>query len=484
MTFYLRACLTALCVFSAALHANTSADFVGKYSSSQRETLAELYLLDDQSFCFAFMGGAVDARIAGSWKIIDQEESIIELQQTQVETNPHLARAQFSQRVDNKVSIVIEGYSLRDIENPVFAFSKDDQVPQQFRALLPLNNNVGRAKYALPLISFTDAKYFYLGNKNSSDDGGETSELVISQFPIDSYDTFQLGFDQQQDLIPEVFVAQLNDKGLQFENEYFSAKGDLDEATIVGVRQQCIDAKPQTTKPPTADSPWTMLEPDTIFYISDSTTINDPYFSQDDSEFARQGNATKDLVAFERQLLEGYYNQAKTSSVALKEFLSFSKDLISIERRHKIYASELGMKLSQLLVDTNSKGDFESSELIFNTYATHIFPRVKDIDDPQVQYSVSVIASQGLIIYAVGDNKAVLSTVVDSLLGPDFDLVNSRNPTLVYNLACVHSLNRNKAQMLKAVKAARSMDKPTQQFMKDGDFAFYLNDSDFLAAIQ
>ncbi|RKF12804.1 hypothetical protein DBZ36_20285 [Alginatibacterium sediminis] len=483
MTINFRATILGLCLLSTALQANTAENFVGKYSSSERETLAELFLLDDQSFCFVFMGGAVDAKIAGAWKVIDQEESTIELQQTQVEANPHQVRAKLSQRVDKKISIVIEGYSTRDINSPVFAFSKDNQFPQQFRALLPANNSVGRSKYALPLITPADAKYFYLGSETSSNNDG-SSEITVSQFKIGLFDTFQLGFNPQPDMIPESFIAQLNAEGLQFENEFFSAKGELDEATITSVTQQCINAKPQTTNPLAENSPWTMLEPSNVTYITDNNINSDPYFGPDDPEFARQGNGTTALVAYEKQLLESYYIEAKSSSEALGKFLTFSKALIAIEPRYTIYASDLGMKLSQLLVDANSKGDLDSAELIFNTYANDVFPRVKDIDDQQIQYSVSVIASQGLIIYAVGDNKAVLSTVVDTLLGPDFDFVNSRNPTLVYNLACVHSLNRNKAQMLKAVKAARTMDKPREQFMKDGDFAFYLEDSDFLAAIQ
>lgn len=456
--------------------------FAGLYKKKDRESLSELYILEDNTFCYAFMGGSLDLMVAGTWQKNKQQKDSIVLKETKIDKDIHLAQGQQLNRLDNKISITINGYTLRDIDSPVFAVSQDDTLPTKFKPLLPKHNRTGRATYAFSLFSPAEAKYFYLGNIDTSG-SNNMSQLQVTQYEIANNDTFQIAYDTRKSRLPQTFNAQFVLGKLLINGEPTDSKTELFPAMVKAVKKQCIN--PATQQQENEEQiGWVTLKPSNHFYLDTNMISNDPYFSKDDGDQARRLNGINELIEDEKKILALNYEKAKKDLSAYNELLVVSKELLQRENRKDIHIVDINLKLSQLLVDTLRVGEIKSAKEQFNAYATQIHPFIKDSTNRQAQYSILVMASQGAIIYGATRDKTVFTTIFDTLLGGEFDIETTTNSTLAYNLACIYSLTKNKAEMLKAITAARKMNKKPEQFLKDGDFAFYLNDSDFLATIQ
>lgn len=460
-------------------HIDDSA-FWGMYKTSDNETRTELYLLEDNTFCYSFIGGSLNLLTSGRWEHSNQMPSMIQLKETSKEKKIHLARGQYLNRLDNKVSVTINGYNLDEINTPVFALSPNDTPPTTFRPLLPKHNNTGRATYALPLFSSADAKYFYLGSIERADNA---TQLRVTQYEIASNDTFQIAYESQKSPFPKAFYAQLNGGGLLINGTPTDSKTALIPEMVKAVKEQCINPIKYQEEGSEALQ-WETLTPSNSFYLDQSIITNAPYFSKNDDDQARRLNGINELIEDEKKLLAHHYDKAKKDPSAFNELLFVSKELLQREDRKDLYMTEINMKLPQLLVNALQLGDIKSAKEQFNAYATQIHPLIKDSSNRQAQYAILVVASQGAVIYGATRDEAVFTTIHGTLLGENFDIESTNNATLVYNLACIYSLQKNKSEMLKAIIVARKMNKKTEHFLKDGDFAFYLNDSDFLDAIQ
>ena len=63
--FLLSVFILIVCLIVRAQAAEQSA-FVGKYKKSDHESLSELYILNDNTYCYVFMGGSLDLIRSGS----------------------------------------------------------------------------------------------------------------------------------------------------------------------------------------------------------------------------------------------------------------------------------------------------------------------------------------------------------------------------------------------------------------------------------
>jgi len=456
--------------------------FVGKYSERQQESRSDLFLLDNNTFCYTFMGGSLNIVTAGSWTTSNEEKNTVVLKERESDKNIHPAQGQQLNRLDNKISIVVDGYSIADINSAVFAISKDETPPSKFRPLLPKHNNTGRAYYSFPLFIPDDTKYFYVGSLEKNPNN-EANRLQVTQYKIGNNDTIRIAFNNLRNRLPTPFNAQLIDNSLQLNGQHFSQKTELNQQEQQTVSKYCVAQEP-LPKSNQKELEWTTLTRNKTLYFSEESITNKPYFNKNDNKEARKSNGLNALVKDEKNLLEQQYNKANQDITTYNEFLTTAEKLLKIEQRQSIYIKDISIKSAQLLVNTIAHGKVKAAEQLFNAYVTTIYPLIKESTNKQVQYSVLVIASQGTILYGATRDKAILTTVLDTLLGSDFNIETTNNATLAYNLACIHSLNRNKPDMLKAIKAARKMNKTTELFMKDGDFAFYRTDKDFLASIR
>jgi hypothetical protein len=190
------------------------------------------------------------------------------------------------------------------------------------------------------------------------------------------------------------------------------------------------------------------------------------------------------MIDAERESLKSAFELASRDSKKVDETLQLIKSLSEKKNRFKIYMPLLGAEYSKLLVKANGDGDYELARRLFNFFVENIYPAAAGMRNKNLAYNLSVVASQGLILYGVQKDPELPKIVFGKLLGKDFDIKTHENRALTYNLACYYSLTNNKKDMLEAVAQARVRGTPTAQFMKDKDFSNYVQDADFLRAVK
>ena len=108
---------------------STESAFVGMYTQRDVDSQAQLYILDDKTFCFTFTGGSLDLVKAGRWEE-DAAGGIIRLNETRLEQPLYPVIVTNVDRLGPKmVGFNFDGYSLSNAYSPVFAVSNSAALP-------------------------------------------------------------------------------------------------------------------------------------------------------------------------------------------------------------------------------------------------------------------------------------------------------------------------------------------------------------------
>ena len=190
------------------------------------------------------------------------------------------------------------------------------------------------------------------------------------------------------------------------------------------------------------------------------------------------------LIEAERDSLKSAFDLALKNSSKVDDYLQLAKNIAEKKNRIKTHMFTLTDEFANLLVKTNVNGDFKLARKILNSFVDNIHPAASGMENKTVNYNISVIASQGIILYGAQKDPALPNIIFGKLLGKGFDIKTHKNRTLVYNLACFYALTNDKENMLVAVGQARVRGIPAAQFMKDKDFSSYLQDADFLRVVK
>ncbi|WP_341676904.1 hypothetical protein [Niveibacterium sp. SC-1] len=171
---------------------------------------------------------------------------------------------------------------------------------------------------------------------------------------------------------------------------------------------------------------------------------------------------------------------------ALTDFLQLCAELAQDPQRAEASAPAVTAAYAELLVHYNVSRDFASSSTLMRHYLAAVHPHIGNlVRDPGQPYNVTVLASQTLAfgLHSPTDRDLV-DTVMQTLIGPQFDPRIQTNATLMYNLACYYAVAGDKPRLLQSVEAARRLGKPASQFMEDADFSSYWQDEAFRKALQ
>jgi hypothetical protein len=137
--------------------------------------------------------------------------------------------------------------------------------------------------------------------------------------------------------------------------------------------------------------------------------------------------------------------------------------------------------MAEMFSNRVAQKDIAGARRIFDLYAQRFLPlfKMQRSQEESLDYNISVIASQGLVLSIYSSDQVVSQQVFDKLLGPDFDLYAQKNATLLYNLSCYYSLNGDKSRLIETAKRALALGKPVAQFEADSDFDRFREDPDF-----
>lgn len=481
--------ITLLGAYMPHADSSSAANIVGMYTNNDVDSQTQIVLLEDNTFCFTFVGGALDMIKAGHWKFIDTDT--VQLQETKKSQPIHPAIAKNIDRLGPVlVGINFDGYTLSEAYSAVFATSSTDETPATFRPLFPAHTDSWAMTYALPLMPADKVRYFYIGDVEMGP-RGPTRKLRVTQYRLEGYDTVRIGFNQQQDEKPLDMKAHVTGQTVMIGGTEFGHKTVLTPELVSQVREVCInpalqqnnhhhpdkDSRPQQNKA-------TELVPVKTLYLDAGVITGEPFFSAEDTSNTTPTDAIGSLVESERTRMQALFDAASSDPKIINDFLLLVDDIVGKKNRINMHMPLLMDLLTKLLVKTNSSGDFKTSEKIFFNFMGHIYPVAIKIKESTVIENISNIASQGIVLSIVTKNAKISKIVFDQLLGSDFDITKHKNRLLIYNLACYYAINTNKKEKLVAITQARINKIPKQQFIDDADFKNYLNDPDFLQAIE
>ena len=219
--------------------------FVGEYVQSGSETMAQMAVLDDRTFCFAFMGGSVDLLLAGHWKLAPDGKSI-QLDEVKVPQPQFPAFARPTKGAANSV-FDIDGYSMSNAVKPVFAYSATNAEPAEFRRLFADTHNNWAERYPLPPVPATQARYFYIGSSENDPDApyGSAARNGPKRYKIVQYELrgsakVLVGFNAGQDLIDLSQPGRLVGEMLHLGPRPFAKRRPLSAERAEEAREGCI----------------------------------------------------------------------------------------------------------------------------------------------------------------------------------------------------------------------------------------------------
>lgn len=469
----------------------SEAKFVGMYVQRDVDSQAQLFLLDDYTFCFTFMGGSLDLIKAGRWKS-EKNESAIHIQEERADTPIHPAFAQTLDRLEKgMVGINFDGYTLSNAYSPVFAISSSDTVPEKLRPLFSDENSSWSQTYALPLIEADKAKYIFIGDREVDAYGKPQQRIRVTLYKLGKFDAIRIGYNNIQAEPPMSAIATMQNNILHMDRSKFGSKRPLSPDMIKEVREQCINPVLYPNKNTLArelhrddvHNNGEVLTPLKTFYLDASAISGEPLFANKDESDTAATDSIEALIDSEKMQLDAALQNAMDHSEKLDDFFLLGKKISEKNNRLKKQLPGIVTNYAKLLVSITAKGDFKTSEKIFINFMENIYPVTLNVKNEVMSYSLSVIASQGLIITTPLKNAEISGMVFEKLLGQGFDITTHKNSALIYNLACYYAVNNQKQEMLIATKQARKRGTPIKQFLSDADFKSYWSDDNFLKTL-
>ncbi len=237
----LRAKLTTLALTLlplAAAQAVTPAEqpYVGGYTQGSVDTRSQLMLLDDNTFCFSFMGGSLDMLAGGRWKA---EGNGVRLQEVRQNGSvfPVFGKALLEQK--GTVEFDFHGHSLSRAASVAFATGTDEALPTSLRRLFKDGHNGWSSSYKLPPMPVAQVRYFYIADAEV-DANGQPRQLRVVQYRPGDASTLRVGYNPAFGNPPLNLFATLKDDELQVDGSRFGARKELPERALERIRSACI----------------------------------------------------------------------------------------------------------------------------------------------------------------------------------------------------------------------------------------------------
>jgi len=259
-------------------HAATSAEasYVGEYRGGAVDTVSQLALLGDNTFCFAASGGALDMVMAGRWKA---EGTGVRLQQVRQDQTLFPVFTRKVSRLGAMVEFDFHGHTLSKARSPVFAVSVDDKPPVTLRPLFGGDNNTWSESYPLPALPAESVRYFYLGDV-VEEAPGKPPVVKVVQYRLDGANSVRVGFDQLQAMPLMDQRAELKGDTLFLSGSRMGKRRALSPEVEQAVRTGCIvpALNADSPRPELKKGQSKPLEPLKTFNLDVSAIAGKPFF--------------------------------------------------------------------------------------------------------------------------------------------------------------------------------------------------------------
>lgn len=466
-------------------------NYLGGYTNQTHETQTRLVLLDDNTFCYQFMGGALDLLAVGRWQL-NADKKAISLQEIRPnsDTFPNFSDKRLNE--EGLINIVFDGYSMSNATAAVFMTSESDALPKKLRPLFSEDQNSWASEYVLPSLKVAEAKYFYIGYAEV-DQYQHPVRLKVFQYRFGDVQNLRIGFNPQAVNPLMNMSAAIEENILKVDGDIFGKKEILTADIFDNVRQTCVYPvlHPEKIKRHQYQSPDQYEDDEAMGYqpVPESSLKPIREFSVALSAIA---GAPYDFVKADRNsfkfndwsYLNEEYEKALSDKTELPNYLSVSAGLVKNNRNIKSYVTRLVASTNELFNKYSQEADKAAGLNIIDHFIDSVYPFIKEYrSDDEINKSIETLTSNALGTAISLKNEALAKKIYEKLLGPNFDIRNVKHDTLLYNLACDYSLKKEKKKMLEAITLAIAKGKNPENFKNDSDFSAYYQDPDFLKAV-
>lgn len=172
--------LTALtCCMVSAAFAKDDTSYVGSYTKGSVDTLQQLIVLPDHTFCYALTAGSLDLLVGGRWRV---EDGIVFMDEVR-RPNPVLpVVASFNDEV-KKRTVQAGGRSLSDNLSVIYGTSRNGKLPADMRPILAEDYNGFGSRYELP-ITDDDVSIFVGVIKDDTESRSKNAVYEIFQYDL------------------------------------------------------------------------------------------------------------------------------------------------------------------------------------------------------------------------------------------------------------------------------------------------------------
>ncbi|MEO8389745.1 hypothetical protein [Polaromonas sp.] len=267
----------------------TEQPYVGSYAQGSVDTRAQLMLLDDNTFCFSFMGGSLDMLAGGRWKAEGEGVRLQEVRQ-----NGAIFPVFGKQLVEPKGTVEFDfhGHSLSRAASVAFATGADEALPSSLRRLFKDGHNGWSSSYKLPPMPAAQVRYFYIADAEV-DANDQPKQLRVVQYRRGDANTLRVGYNPAFGKPPLDLRAALKDDVLQVDGSRFGTRKELPEKALERIRTACIRPALAEPKRPSQEEAADIaagratsvkqppLVPVKTFYLPLAALQGTPYFSDD-----------------------------------------------------------------------------------------------------------------------------------------------------------------------------------------------------------
>jgi hypothetical protein len=261
-----------------------AARYAGSYRRGSVDSVEQLVLLPDNTYCYAVMAGSLDLFSGGRWQVAPGNNgALITLQEVKPAKPLFPAFAINTPDKGTQVVFNFHGRSMSNADAPVFAVSANDTPPKTMQRLFSPDHNGWASNYPLPAIDAANAQYFYIGHLQR-EARGQKPRLQVTQYKLDNANTVRIGFDRIQAMPLIAFSAQLvkndDEDVLQLDGRKFGRKRELSPKLAEDARANCITPAlhPETVPVRPQRDGSSVLVPVKDFYLSPDAVQTKPWF--------------------------------------------------------------------------------------------------------------------------------------------------------------------------------------------------------------
>ncbi len=234
--------LTAVCLLASHVANAAPSGYAGSYSSGGVDSVQQLVLLEDQTFCYAVMAGSLDLMAGGHWQEATNPADGIDLQEVKAKRTVFPVILNEATTGKGKVTFDFDGHSFSGASLAAFTMSGSNSPPATMRPLFPEDKNGWSPSYTLPAVEAAKARYFFLAHAVPRVDGErEPATVSVTVYALDGNSgDVRIGFDQVQAMPALRLRAQLQGEELSLEGEPFGNREPLTPDLADAVRRDCI----------------------------------------------------------------------------------------------------------------------------------------------------------------------------------------------------------------------------------------------------